>query len=307
MTDKMRLEELQEIIRAAGGKCWALSYAKALLEKINRLEAVGGYARLFAQLRKAKDPGDFRGRLLEVNFADLFVQKSIELQYGAKQGMAGDVDFCWCVKDHQVFIEMKHLGQDKKTKDYIDQKLNDSGCFMIRVPDSKRGVDDDLWDVARIQLDIVQKSTTRKFNPKPVQSWVNLVAVDVSELQLGTADIGDCLLAAGGNELAKRHCHSAIQRPAVVGVFEPADKTITVEQADWVKRYKGVSDADTPHPRDYIHGVLFLFREPEQTAALSYELSGVVVWNPTLIDGIRAKQVLDSFHQIVPRVEFKTC
>lgn len=43
MTDRMRLAELQEIIQAAGGKYWALGYAEALLEKINRLEAVGGY------------------------------------------------------------------------------------------------------------------------------------------------------------------------------------------------------------------------------------------------------------------------
>jgi hypothetical protein len=40
--------ELKAIIQAAGGQCWALDYAGALLEKTNRLEAAGGYASLFA-------------------------------------------------------------------------------------------------------------------------------------------------------------------------------------------------------------------------------------------------------------------
>jgi hypothetical protein len=294
--------ELKAIIQAAGGGRWALDYAEEFLRKINRLEAASGYASLFAQLSVAKDPGDFRGRVLEVNFADLFVKKNIGLRYGAKQGMSGDVDFCWRVNGDHVFIEMKLLGQDQKTKEATVQQLKDTGfCSTL--------ISDDTKDVARIQRDIVQKSSTKKFNPKPEQSWVNLVAVDVSELQLGTVDIGDCLLAAGGDELVKERCHghAAIQRPAVVGIFEPADKMLTVAQADWVKCYHGLSDANTPHPRGYIHGVLFLFRKPHERAALSYELSGVVVWNPALIDETRAKPVLEAFHQIVPPAGFKSC
>jgi len=291
--------ELKAIIQAAGGGYWALDYAKEFLKKINRLEATDGYAPLFAQLQSAKEPGDFRGRVLEVNFADYFVEKGIELRYSAKQGMPGDVDFCWCVNGDQIFIEMKLLGQDQQTKEATAQQLEDTGF-------SSTLISDDTKDVARIQRDIVQKSSTKKFNPKPEQSWVNLVAVDVSELQLGTVDIGDCLLAAGGNELVKRDCHPAIQRPAVVGVFEPADKTLTAEQADWVTCYHGVSDANTPHLRGYIHGALFLFRAPKERAALCYELSCVVVWNPALIDVARAKSVLEVFHQIVPRAELKS-
>jgi hypothetical protein len=35
--------------------------------------------------------------------------------------------------------------------------------------------------------------------------------------------------------------------------------------------------AGRPHPRQYIHGALFLFREPKETAALSYDLTSVIV------------------------------
>ena len=37
---------LKAIIQAAGGRCWALDYAGALLEKVTSLEAAGGQARL---------------------------------------------------------------------------------------------------------------------------------------------------------------------------------------------------------------------------------------------------------------------
>ncbi len=290
--------ELKAIVQAAGGGCWALDYAGALLRKITSLEEAGGYATLFKQLRSAKEPGDFRGRVLEVNFADLFVKNGTALQYGAKQGMSGDIDFCWCVSSHQVFIEMKLLGQDQRTKEAANQQLEATGRCATHISDDTR-------DVARIQRDIFQKSSTKKFKAGPESTWINLVAVDVSELQLGTIDIGDCLLAAGGNELVKRHCDPAFQRPSVAGVFEPADKGLTAEQDDWVKCYHCVSDAGGTHPRDYIHGVLFLFRKPAELAALSYELSSVVVWNPALIDETRAKSISKAFHQIVPQA--KSC
>ncbi len=299
MTDRMAIAELKEVIQSAGGKCWALDYAEALLEKISRLETAGGYGSLLTQFRSAREPGDFRGRVLEVNFADLFVQKGIELQCGAKQGMSGDVDFCWCVNDDQVFIEIKLLGQDRMTKNAINQQLKETGfCSTL--------ISDDTRDVARIQRDIFQKSSTKKFNPKLEPTTINLVAVDVSELQLNTVDIGDCLLAAGGNKLVASHCHHTCLRPAVVGVFETAEKQRTAEQTKWMTDYHSVQNAGT-HPRDYIHGVLFIFREPKERAALSYELSGAVVWNSALIDDARAKPVLEAFHQIVPRAEFKSC
>lgn len=291
MTEKMGLAELKAIIQAAGGECWALAYAKALLEKINRLEGFGGFTSLLAQLRPANEPGDLRGRVLEVNFADLFVEKGVKLQYGAKQDMSGDVDFCWCVNDHQVFIEMKLLGQAKQTKDEIDRQLEAVGEFEICNSDDTR-------DVARIQRDIFEKSSTKKFNPKPQPTWINLVAVDVSELQLGTVDIGDCILAVGGNEIASRYCHSACLRPAIIGVFEPK-AAFTDEQDEWVKCFHKVLDAE-PHPRDYIHGVIFLFRDPKERAALSYQLSAAVVWNPALVDPQTGTEFCKSFHQIVP-------
>ena len=283
------LVQLEKIIRATGGHSAASDYAKKLLPKINRLRNDRGFDSLLSQLQNARDPGDFRGRVLEVNFADLFVKKNIEIRYGAKQGSSGDVDFCLFVKGNCVFVEMKLLGQDTATKIKMEKQLNENGFYSIVKAD-------DTFDIARIQRDIFGKSSTKKFNPQPEQNWVNLVAIDVSELQLDTIDIWDCLLAVGGNNLVREHC----QRPAVVGVFEPPDIALSEEQKKWVEFYHPLFDESMPHPRGYIHGVLFLFRNPKELAALSYKLSGAVVWNPALIDHTRARSIGNTFYQIVP-------
>lgn len=209
----MQLDQVEEMIRAAGGGDNALAYAGALREKVNRIEAQGQFAPLLAQLRASREQGDFRGRVLEVNFADCFTLKSISLDYGIKQGMPGDIDFGWTVEGHVLNIESKLLGQDKATLNQINAQLDDNGMSAIFM-------DNDTKDVARLQANIIQKASTRKFNPKPSKGIVNLVAIDVTELQLGTVDICDCLLAAGGNSLAVQHCDSACLREPVVGAFE---------------------------------------------------------------------------------------
>ena len=289
----MQIDELNAIIQASGGGCFALEYAEALLAKINSLEAGKGYGALMTQLRAAREQGDLRGRVLEVNFANAFADHGAELVYGAKQGMTGDIDFCWNLPDFRVFIEMKLLGQDKTTKESIEQLLNENGA-------SETLISDDTSDVARIQRDIFTKSSIRKFNPKPEAGWANLVAVDVSELQLGTTDICDCLLAVLGNEGAVRYCHPSCLRPSIVGVFERADMdSLRPEQVEWIKEFHQFRDTQ-PHPRDYIHGVLFLFREPTERAALSYDLSGALVWNPALMDKKRAFQIANSLHGLIP-------
>lgn len=288
----MQIDELNAIIQASGGGCFALEYAEALLAKINRLEFIKGYGHLMTQFRAAKEPGDLRGRILEVNFANAFAERGVELDYGAKQGMTGDIDFCWSLSDLHVFIEMKLLGEDKTTKESIKQQLDENGVSTTLITDDK-------YEVARIQRDIFAKSSIKKFNPKPEAAWVNLVAVDVSELQLGTVDICDCLLAALGNEGTAQYCHPSCLRPSVVGVFERAEMdSFRPEQIEWIKGFHKLPDTQ-PHPRDYIHGVLFLFREPKERAALNYDLSGAVAWNPALMDEKRARQIADSLHGLI--------
>lgn len=293
VASRMQLDELKEIVKAAGGGENALAYAEALLDKIKRVESTKQYGALLVQLRAAREQGDFRGRVLEVNFADCFLRRGITLDYGAKQGMPGDIDFGWNIEGQKVHIELKLLGQDKATRDSINAQLEDKGT-------SATFVDDDTRDVARLQADLIQKASTRKFNPKPGAATINLVGVDVTELQVGTVDNCDCLLAAGGNTLAAMHCDPACLREPIVGVFEriPPEK-LRQSQKDWIAGVHRIPEG-APHPQSYIHGALFLFRDPKERAALSYDLRATVVWNSELVSADIAKKICAALHTAIP-------
>ena len=270
-----------------------MAYADALLEKIDRVEASGRFAGLLSQFCTAREAGDFRGRVLEVNFAELFVRKGHDLIYGARQGMTGDIDFRWNVAGREMFIEMKLLGQHRNTKAEINRQLERTSLGAMHI-------DNDLPDVVRLQRDIIQKATTRKFHPNPSATALNIVAVDVSELQLGTVDIADCLLAAGGNAVVSRYFDAAYCREGIVGVFESIPDTAGTEQNRWVAEVHKVSGGE-PHPRQYIHAAMFLFRKPRETAALSYKLASVIVWNAALVRADVARAVELALHEVLPR------
>lgn len=297
----MTLDELIAIIQAAGGAENALAYAKELLIKINRIGTERSCAPLLNQIRFAREEGDFRGRVLEVNFADCFLRKGIILNNAVKQGMKGDIDFCWKLDAHAVYIELKLIGQDRKTRDEINAQLERRGASSIVV----NNVDGkgDTVDVARLQADLIQKASTRKFNPTVGVGIINIVAVDVSELQLGTVDLCDCLLAAGGNSLASRYYKDVCLREAVVGAFETiAPNQLKQSQTEWLKTVQKLPEG-APHPKTYIHGALFLFREPRERAALSYDLCGAMVWNHALIAVAAANQICSALHDVIPRAK----
>lgn len=105
----MDLCKLNKIIQDAGVGSNALGYAPELLEKIDSLDE-SKYSALLKQLASARDKGDFRGRVLEVNFAACFEKNGISLQYGAKQAdCTGDIDFLWQLDSLNIYIELKHL------------------------------------------------------------------------------------------------------------------------------------------------------------------------------------------------------
>jgi hypothetical protein len=289
----MTLDDLKQVIAQAGGGPFAVEYAGRLLSKLQNLEATGRYRELFAQLRSAREAGDFRGRVLEANFADQCERNDLPLTYGAKQGQTGDVDFSLSIGDSQVFIEMKLLGESMQIKQAIDRQLEHSNTYSI-------ALDDDSDDLVRIQRDLIKKATTRKFSPRPEPNWINIVAVDVSELQLDAIDVPDCLLAAGGNSLAAQFCDSTELRSEIVGVFEVITAAkLTSAQADWVAGVHNIP-ADSSHPREYIHGAMFLFRKPRERAALSYELRAHLVWNAGIITTDLARVVSSTLYQAIP-------
>lgn len=284
---------LRQTIKTAGGAECALECAESLLAKIQKVESAPGCSDLLSQLMKAKDPGDFRGRVLEVNVAARFIENGIPVDYGASQGMSGDIDLKFDVDGRSVYLELKYLGLDERTRVCITHQIERSGAYSIFR-------NHDLGDIVRIQRDLITKSSTRKFYPAPRDGVINLVGIDVSELQIGAVDVCDCLLAAGGNKLVRAYCHPACLRPSVVGVFEDVEsKELSADQKRWVSDVHKIPQ-DATHPSAYIHGAIFLFRTPSDTAALSYELRAALVWNEKLLSAEMAKPVQRLIHKILP-------
>lgn len=289
----MELAQLEELIKQAGGGGNALAYASGLLGKLKLIESQPSLATMLDQLRVAKEPGDFRGRVLEVNFAYAFLLQGILLANAVKQGRTGDIDFQWSRKGGQIFFELKLLGKQLAIKEKERVQLEVSGfCF--------HAVDDRI-DIGRLQRDIFGKSTLTKFNPKPHAGDINLLVIDVSELQLGAVDECDCVHAVCGARTARATFPAAMIRPEVFGALE-APRELTPDEANWMERFHPKKVPD-PHPRTYIHGVVFIFRSPKEEAALSYELSCYVVWNHLLIDADTARSVQSAVHKIMPKVE----
>jgi hypothetical protein len=287
------LKELEQVITKCGGQDHAQTYAAPLLTKVRLLETRGTYRALLEPIRTARDQADLRGRLLELNLAYQFERAGFHPEVCAKQGGTGDMDFRFAVSGDEVFLETKLLRQDEATTTQINSQLAASNNFGV-------ARSDDTEDIARLQRDLIQKDNPRKFDAVPKANWINLVGIDVSELQLGMVDVGDCLLAAGGNPVATAHCHDSVRRPNVVGVFERLS-SMTPGQTKWASELDALVGSAV-HPREYIHGAVFLFREPEDTAALVYKLTAAIVWNSALVTHAIARDLALALHQIVPHL-----
>jgi hypothetical protein len=283
--------QLEAIIAAAGG-VGALKNADGLLDMIGQLEASGRYEAMLRQFNTARDEGDFRGRVLEINFAHQFHEAGISLDVAVRQsGCTGDIDFFWQTKGHSLFVEMKLLGEERRVRDELNARLEKYGAYCI-------AGGNDIRDVGRIQLDILSKATPKKFRCPPDADTINLIGIDVSELQHGAVDIADCVLAVAGNAGVARHFDALCCRPQVVGLFEEfSGDAGSEDQRAWVNNFS--PEEGVPHPRDFIHGVLFLFRQPKERAALRYALNGEIVWNQSLIDVDRAGQVARAIHRAI--------
>ena len=286
----MTLAQPHSIIRQAGGGSFALDYASELMKKINNVVAHKTPASYLTQFSKSRDAGDLRGRLLEINLVNYFYLKNVPLRYEAKQqGVSGDVDLLWNTNGVDVYIEVKLLGQDLVSKKAEDAQLSEYGLSSSRIAD-------DTSDVMRLQHTIIDKATLKKFEYPPAKNNINLIAIDVSELQLGTADAADCVLSTLGSKQVQIHFGTACARNNVLGLFELESKE---EQREWADHVLAKL-AGNPHPREYIHGVIFMFRSPKERAALSYEIKACIAWNDSLIDRGLMKKINTDFHKIVP-------
>jgi hypothetical protein len=284
----MDKQALVDAIRNSGGKRWALAEVDDLWPRIELLQNTGRFGSLISQLAAANDKSNFLALVLEANFAYQFESQGLQLAYEVKQepGKPSTVDFLrQTPAGKRAYLELRLLQQRKSIKDMIDEQLQKYGIYKVLL-----GGDDEKREVERLQNTILAKVQDAKGAPIKFFSTdpdvLNIVVVDVSETILGTIDLYDCLLATYGDPAVDE-----VYRRNVFGLFQEDKPEYPLRIHNLATKYA--------HLRSRIHGVLFLFRQPD-SGVIAYSLQQYMVWNRALVDEPTAQQVYPYLSAAIP-------
>jgi hypothetical protein len=279
---------LDTAIAASGGVTQPDDQVNGLVAKLQMLESTGRYAPMLKSIAKANDRSNFFSLLLEATFAHQFESNGIRLQYEVNQvtNDCTSVDFALKLDDGcTTYFELRLLQQDQATAKDIAKKFTDAGVYSV----SKNGADEQR-EVLKLQGIVLSKVQEKSDKPikflKVDSSVVNIVAVCVSDILLGTADKNDCIIATYGDPAVPEYC-----RRGVFGLFQDELLGYPPEILVVAKRFA--------HLKATIHAVLFLFR-PRGSGILDYDLQQVLVWNRGLIMEPRARSVSEQVFLAIP-------
>ena len=284
----MDQKTLLEAITKCGWKGAWEEQVSGLLSKLNLLEKAGRYGKLLTNLKGANDKNNFTASVLEATIAFQFESVGIELQYEIRQDVEDEssIDFCWKTKSGKpVYIEVRLLQQDKATADSISSQLDTRDFYAI----SKDG-DDERQDIVRVQKVVLEKVQKKDGSPTKFltshQDAVNLVAVDISQVILGTFDIDDCKLVTLGDPSVP-----AVNRRQVFGLFQETE-------AAYPEFIQCLAQSFN-HIKNTLHGVLFLFRLPK-TELFHFSVERFLSWNRALIDEDTAREICREIEAALP-------
>lgn len=286
---------LNAIVKNSGGFASEQDVA-GLLNKINFLKITKRYDGLIKRIVPAKNAGDFLGSVFEINLAFQFESNQLQLEYGAKQNKehGSDIDLLLRLSSGQlIYLEAKLLQQDAATNKMIEDQINESSSYYMRMDGG-----DINNTIERLQNTIISKLLNK--NGAPIKFFsrdnnvVNIVAINVSELIVGCIDKFDCAIATHGSDYVKKvygdQFANLEQGKEVVGLFQ----TIHAKHFSDERFIAAYS-----HVKEMLHGVLFLFKAGK-SGLLSYELEHTMMWNPSLIDQDRAKIVSIEIAKAIP-------
>jgi hypothetical protein len=264
---------LLAVITKCGWKGAWEEQVKGLLSKLELLERTGRYGKLLANLKGANDKSNFTSSVLEVTIAFQFESAGIELQYEIRQDAEDEssIDFCWTTKSGKtVYIEVRLLQQDKATADSISSQLDARNMYAI----AKDG-DGERQDIVRVQKVVLDKVQKKDGSPTKFltahQDAVNLVAVDVSQIILGTFDVDDCKLVTLGDPSVP-----VVNRREVFGLFQETEPSYP----EFIQSLAQSFD----HIKKTLHGVLFLFRRPKKEL-FNFSVERFLSWSPMVDEG----------------------
>ena len=287
---------LEAAIQASGGATQPDGQVEGLLAKLQFLEGTGRYGTLLKGIGAANNKSNFLALILEATFADQFERAGLTLGYEVKQlpGQTSSIDFSMKLPSGELaYFELRLLQQDAATTANIAKQLAKTGAFGVL----KDGADEQA-EVFKVQSTILGKVENKdgkaiKFL-KVDESTINIVAICISDILLGTADLYDCLLATYGDPEVPEHC-----RRQVFGMFQEAKAEYPAHIHQAAVRFA--------HFRTTVHAVLFLFKPPN-SGVLDYRLQQVLVWNRGLIAAERAQPVCEQVFAAVGHLgEPRTC
>jgi len=284
----MNKQTLINAISKSGGKQWVLAEADDLWPRLNFLNQTNRYGQLLSSLAKANDKSNFLALVLETNFAHQFESQGLTLVYEVQQDMQkrNSIDFLREIPNgNSVYFELRLLQQTQSIKDSINAQLQKWGVYDLFM-----GGDDEQKEVVRLQNTILGKVQDK--NGKPIKFFstdanaVNIVVVDATESVLGTVDINDCKLATYGDPGVEEG-----YRRQVFGLFQE-------DRPEYPQRIHDLA-AKYSHIRNTLHGVLFLFKEPD-TGLLGYRLEQYLMWNPVLINEAKSRPIFADLTRAIP-------
>ena len=261
---------------------------EGLREKLNYIGNTGRYDGLIKSISAANDKSNFLAAIFEATLAFQFESAQLPLEYEVKQDSDDDssIDFLRRMDSGiSIYIEARLLQQDAATEQSIKNQLESSNFYQIAMNGN-----DDRDSIIRLQSVILSK--VQKKNGTPVKflrvdkDIVNIVAINVSDLILGTIDIHDCLLSTCGDpyvdEMFKR---------GIFGLFQKALSGDSQEAHEIARSFV--------HVRNTLSGVLFLFKS-SNSGSLNYELEQYFVWNRNLANDAHVEEVYSEIKRAIP-------
>jgi hypothetical protein len=286
-------ETLLAIIRKCGWQGAWQDQVRGLLSKLTLLEGEGGYGRLLANLVAANDKNNFVASVLEATIAFQFESAGIKLDYEIRQDPDSNssIDFCWKSEvGKTVYFEVRLLQQDRATSDSIQRQLQIGNVYAV----SKDG-EDEKQDIVRVQQAILEKVQKKDGTPTKFltthEDAINIVAVDISQIILGTFDPDDCRLVTLGDPSVQ-----PVSQRGIFGIFQAPLPAYPEYIQSLAKSYA--------HIRRTLHGVLFLFKHPK-SESFNYSVSRLLAWNPTLVDEKTARAICSEIERALPLIKQK--
>jgi hypothetical protein len=283
--DKQALEAA--ILRSGWPGVWE-DQLDGLWSKIQFLATTGKYLRLCSNIEKANDRSNCVASVLDATIAFQCESAGIQLDYEIKQDAShkSSVDFRWnAASGHTVYIEVRLLQQDRGTTESIAGQIQAGNLWSV----TKDG-DAEQQDIIRAQQVILEKVQQRDGTPTKflvrAQNTVNIVAIDISQIILGTFDQHDCLLVGRGDPAVPSIC-----RREIFGLFQETRPEYPDRIQTLAKSYA--------HLKETLHGILFLFRLPKRES-FNYSLEHFLVWNPALIDERSAAAISEQIKLALP-------